>query len=117
MLLDRANLKNALLQRCSHLLMHCRRIVAFHKIRLVAVSDQQRFQFFVRDAREYCGICDLVTVEVQHRQNGAIANRIQEFVRMPGSCQRTSLGLTIAYRDGDDEIGIVERRAISVREE
>ena len=68
----------------------------------------------MRDARQDCGICDLVAVEVQHRQDGAIANRIQEFIRMPGGGKRTGFRLAIAYRDGDDEIRIIERRSVSM---
>src|ERR1700680_5001340 len=75
-LLDRANLEDALLQSGRHLLMHQRWVVAFDEVRFVAVSDQQRLQFFVRNARENRGIRDLVAVEVKRRQNRSIANRI-----------------------------------------
>ena len=95
--------------------MHRGRIAAFDKVRFVAVSGKQRLQFFMRDAREDGGICDFVAVKVQHRQNGPIANGIQEFVRMPGGRQRTGLCLPIAYRDCDDEIGIVECCSVRVR--
>ena len=57
--------------------MHHKRVIAFDEIRFVAISDQQRLQFFVRNAREDGRIRDLVAVEVQHRQDSPIANRIQ----------------------------------------
>ncbi len=94
--------------------MHRRWVVAFDKIGFVAVSGQQRHQLFPRDAGRDGGICDLVAIHMEYRQNGPVANRIQELVGVPGSRERTSLGLAIADYDGDDEIGIVERRSISV---
>src|SRR3984957_14643463 len=35
---------------------------------------------------------------------------------MPGGCKRTGLRLAIAHGDGDNEIGIIERRSISMRD-
>ena len=116
MLLDRANLQDALLQSRSHFLMHRRRVIALDEIRFVAVSDQQRLQFFVRNAREDRGIRDLVAVEVQHRQDSPIANGIQEFIRMPGGGERTGFRLAVADSDGNDEIGIVESGSVRMRD-
>ncbi len=113
-LLEGTNLEDTLLQGGSHFLMHRRRVVAFDEVRFVAVPDQQRFQFFVRNARENRGIRDLVAVEVQHRKDSSIANRIQEFVRMPGGRKRTGLRLAVTNRDRDDEIGIVECCPVSM---
>lgn len=96
--------------------MHRGRIAAFDEVRFVAVSGEQRLQFFMRDARENGGICDFVPVKVQHWQHGSIADGIQEFVRMPGGRKRTSLCLPIAYRDCDDEIGIIECCSVRVRD-
>ena len=88
--------------------MHRRRVIALDEIRFVAVSDQQRLQFFVRNAREDRGIRDLVGVEVQHRRDSSIANGIQELIRMPGGSKRTGFGLAVSYRDGNDKVRIVE---------
>ena len=115
-LLDRANFQDALLQRRSHFLMHRGRIIALDEIRFVAVSDQQRLQFFMRNAREDRGIRDLVAVEVQHRQHRPIANGIQEFIRMPGGGKRTGFGLAVSYSDGNDEVRIVESRSVRMRD-
>src|ERR1700733_9119468 len=35
---------------------------------------------------------------------------------MPGGCERAGLRLAIAHGDGDNEIGIIERRSISMRD-
>jgi hypothetical protein len=71
-----------------HLLMHRRRLIALDEMRFVAVSDQQRVEFVVRNAREDRGIRDLVALEVQHRQDGPIPNGIEEFILRQSSCQR-----------------------------
>ena len=68
------------------------------------------------DAREDGWIGDLVTVEVQNRQHGAVADRIDELVRMPGGGERPRFGLAVADHAGDDELRIVEAGAVSVRE-
>src|SRR5277367_2662527 len=113
-MLKRTNLQDALLQSGSHFLMHHRRIIAFDEIRFVPVTGEQCFQLFMWDARKDGGICDLVAIEVQHRQDRSIANRIQKFIRMPRGCKRTCFRLTVPYRDGDDEIRIVERCTVRV---
>ena len=96
--------------------MHRRRVFAFDEIRFVAVSDQQRLQFLVRNARENRGICDLVAVEVQHGQHSTVANRVQEFVRMPGGRKWTGLRLAVADCDSDDEIRVIERGSVGMRD-
>src|SRR5580693_20992 len=53
---------------------------------------------------------------MKDRQNGAIARGIEEFVGMPTRGERAGFGFAIADDTGDDQIRIVERRAISVRE-
>src|SRR5580698_3245302 len=96
--------------------MHRERIIAFDEIRLVPITGEQCFQFFMWDAREDSGIRDLVAIEVQHRQDRSISNWIQKFIRMPRGCKRTSFRLAVAYRDGDDEIRIVESCPVGVRD-
>ena len=78
MLLQGTNLQDALLESRGHLLMHCGGIVAFDEVRFVAIADEQCFQFVVRDASEDRWVRDLVAVEVQNGQDGAIANRDSE---------------------------------------
>ena len=62
------------------------------------------------------GIRDLVAVEVEDRQNRAVADRVDELVRMPGGGERPGLRLAVADDARDDQIGIVERRAVGVRQ-
>src|SRR6185437_16609139 len=68
------------------------------------------------DARENRRIGNLVTVEVQDRQHGAIPHGIDELVRMPRRGERSRLGLAIADYAGHDQIWIVEHGAIRMRE-
>ena len=48
-------------------------LVAFDEVGLVAVAAEERFQFLVADARQDGRTGDLVAVEVQDRQHGAVA--------------------------------------------
>ena len=84
--------------------MHRRRLIALDEIGFVAVSDQQRLQFFARNAREDIGIRDLVAIGMQERQHSPIANGIQEPIRMPGGGKRSGFGLAVPYSDGNDEV-------------
>src|SRR5262245_46659593 len=68
------------------------------------------------DARENGWIGDLVTVEVEDRQHGPVANRVDELVRVPGGSERSGLGLAVPDHARDDEIRVVERRAIGMRQ-
>jgi len=51
--LNALDLGNHFVQRRRHQLVHQWRIIAFHKMRLIAVSDEQIDKFFFRDARQH----------------------------------------------------------------
>ena len=68
------------------------------------------------DARQQSRVVDLVAVEVQDRQNGAIANRVQELVDVPGSRQRAGFRFAVAHDGGDDQVGIIKGGAAGVRQ-
>ena len=90
--------------------------LAFHEIGRVAVADEQRFQLLVADARQDRRVGDLVAVEVQDRQHRAVAHGVDELVGMPRGRERAGLRLAVADDAGDDEIGVVERHAVGVRQ-
>ena len=46
---------------------------------------------------------------MQDRQHDPVSDGIEKLVGLPGSRQRTGLGLTVADHAGDDQTGIVER--------
>ena len=117
LLLDRADLHDAMLQRGRHLLMH--RSADRRLRRSKACSHSRRKSFSSsswRDAGKNRGIGDLVAIEMKNRQHRAVANRIEEFIRMPRGRERPGLRLAVADHHGDDQIGIVERGAEGVRE-
>src|SRR5262252_10153427 len=116
LLLNRADLRNDGVQRGRHLLMHLVWLRTFDEVGLVAVTDEQRLEVLVSNARQHGGVRDFVAIEVEDGQHGAIAYGIEKLVRKPGGRQRTSLRLTIAHHACDDEIGIVERGTVGMRQ-
>ena len=63
--------------------MHRLGVVALDEVGRPAVAFEQVVQLLVRNSREQRGVVDLVAVEMQDRQDGAVANGIQKLVRMP----------------------------------
>src|SRR5690242_11136940 len=72
------------IHRGRHRLMHELRIGAFYEVRLITITQEQILQFLMADAREHCWTCDLVPVEVQDGQYGAVMSRIEKFIGVPG---------------------------------
>ena len=114
--LDVADLADHAIERRRHQAMHDRRIVTLDVMRIEAVSAQQRVQLVVRNACEHRGIGDLVAVQMQDRQHGAVARGIDELVRVPARGERAGFRLAVADDARDDEVRIVEGGAIGVRE-
>ena len=83
---------------------------------MVAITDEEGAQLFVRNSRQYRWIGDLVAVEMQNRQNGTIALRVQELVGMPGCGKRSGFGFPITDDARDDKIRIVESSAEGMRQ-
>ncbi len=88
--------------------------MAGHVHRLIAVPAQQRVQLCGRDAGQQCRVGDLVAVEVEDRQHGAVPDRVEEPASVPARRQRAGLGLAVADHAGHHEAGVVERRAAGV---
>ena len=65
-----------------------RRVVALDEVRRVPVALHQRPQLVLRDPGQDRRVGDLVAVEVQDRQHGAVADRVEELVRVPAGGQR-----------------------------
>ena len=96
--------------------MHLGRVVALDEVRLVAVALHQGGELLARDAGEDRGVGDLVAVEVEDRQDGAIADGVEELVRVPAGRQRPGLRLAVADDRADQQVRVVERGAVRVRE-
>src|SRR5437016_3110018 len=71
-----------------HELVHELGFGAFHEVRLVAISGEQVGQLLVSEPAEHRRIRDLVPVQVQERQHGPVATRIEKLVGMPARGQR-----------------------------
>ena len=83
-------------------------------MRIVAVAAHQLGQFLAADARQHRRIGDLEPVEMKDRKNRAIARRIEKLVGVPAGGERAGFRLAVADDAGDDQIRIVEGRAIGV---
>ena len=99
---------------CRHAAMHLDRLIALDEDRPVPVALQQGRELIARDARQHRRVGDLVAVEVQDRQHRAVADGVEELVRVPARRQRAGLGLAVADDAHDDQIRVVERRAVGV---
>ncbi len=53
---------------------------------------------------------------MQNRQNRAIARRIQKLARVPACCQRSSFCFAVTDNTTNDQIGIIERGPVSMRD-
>jgi len=104
--LDPRDLVEHGVERGGQLLVHALRIVAGDEVRRVAVAAEELVKLVVADAREYRGPGDLVPVEVQDRQHGAVVDRVQELVGVPARGQRPRLGLAVADHAGDQQVGL-----------
>ena len=89
-------------------------IVAHDVVRRVAVALHQRRQLLARDPGEHRGVGDLVAVEVEDREDGAVRHRVEELVRVPARGERAGLGLAVADDRAHDEVRVVERGAVRV---
>ena len=84
--------------------------------RPVAVAPEQRDELVLGDAREHGRVRDLVAVQVQDRQHRAVRPRVQELVRVPARRRAARSRPRRRRRRSDEQVGVVERRAVRVRE-
>ena len=114
--LDALDLADDRVQGGGHELVHRLRVVSLDEIRCVPVATEQLVQLLMADPGQDAGIGDLVAVEMQDRQDHPVGDRVQELVGVPARCQRPGFRLAITDHAGDDQIGVVERGAVGVRE-
>ena len=114
--LDGLDLLDRGVERRGHGLVHLHGLVALDEVRRPAVAAKQLLQLLARDPGKEGRVGDLVPVEVQDRQHGAVRRGIEELVGMPRRGERSGLRLAVADDAGDDEIRIVEDGAERVAE-
>ena len=114
--LDAPDLGEDVVEHRRHPLVHCVGVVPLDVVRRVAIPPHQAVQLRVGDAGEHRGARDLVAVEMQDREHGAVVHGIEELVRVPAGGERAGLGLAVADHAGGDQVGVVEHRPVGVRE-
>ena len=70
----------------------------------------------MRQARQHGRPGDLVAVQMQDREHGAVADRVEKFIGVPACRQRAGLGFAVADHTRGQQIGIVKHRAERVRQ-
>ena len=88
----------------------------FNEVRLVAIALEQLLELVSGNTRKKARIGDLVAIQMQDRQHRAVAHRIEKLVGVPSGGQRAGLRLAVADHAGDDQIGVVERGAVGMRQ-
>ena len=88
---------------------------ALDEQRLVTVAVQQGSQLARRDPCEHGRRRDLVAVQMQDRQHGTIARRVEELVGVPSGRECAGLRFAVSDDARDEQLGIVEGRAECVR--
>ena len=114
--LQRPDLRDHRLDGLGHLPMQRLRVRPLDEVRLVPVADQQRLQLVQRDAGQHGRVRDLVAVQVEDVEDRAVVDRVQELVGMPGGGQRPGLGLAVADDARNDQVRVVERGPVGVRD-
>ncbi len=113
-LLDERDAVQGVVHGAGHCVMHLRGVAAGHVQRVVPVSAQQRVELVLGDPGQHRRVGDLVSVQVQDRQDGAVVDRVEELVRVPGRRQRPRLGLAVPDDAGDQQAGVVEGGSVGV---
>src|SRR6516165_10186274 len=96
------NFVDVLIQGGGHQLMHLFRFMPLDEIGRVAIASEQLIQLLMADAGENTGICNLVAVQMEDRQNHTVSRRVQELVGMPARCQWSSFRFAVADNTGND---------------
>src|ERR1700687_2992638 len=113
-ILDGVNFLDDHVERVCHELVHLLWLMTFHKMRLVTIAGGKLSQLGISQTAEYCWVCDFVAVQVQDRKNGAVANGIQELVRMPTGREWTCLGFTVTDHAANQQVWVVKGCSVCV---
>ncbi len=114
LLLEAPDLEHAVFEGRGHGLVHRVDVVALDEVGLVAVADKEVLELAVADAGEDGRVVDLVAVEVQHGQHGAVGDGVEELGAVPRRRQRARLSLAVAHHGEGDQVGVVKDGAEGV---
>jgi hypothetical protein len=115
-LLDLADVVERPIERVGHHRVHRRRLGAFDEPWPPPVTLQQVFKLFAGNPREHGRIRNLEAVQVENRQHGTVADRVQELVRVPGGRKRPRFRLTVTDNARRDQRRVVQHRTEGVAE-
>ncbi len=96
--------------------VHAGQVTALDLEHLVAVSLEQAAHLSRVLAPQHRRPGDLVAVEVQDRQHGAVARRVEEGDPLPRPLERPGLGLAVADDGEREQVGVVHHRTEGVHE-
>jgi len=97
-----------------HELVHGHGVVALDEVRLPAAALEEALDLLVGDTGEDGGVANLVAVQVQDGQHGAIGDGVEELVGLPRGGQGAGLGFAVAHNHGGNQVGVVKHSAESV---
>src|SRR5437867_2189169 len=115
LLLNSFYLGEGRVQRRGHQLVGLSRLLCLDKKGRVAIPSEKAFQFLIRNPAENRRAGDFISVEMQDRQDCAVANGIEEFIRVPARGQWAGFSLAVPDDARGDEIRSVEHRPVRVR--
>jgi len=110
------DLVECLVEHSGQGLMYGLGLVAGHHEGPPSAALEESNELAFRDTGEHCRVGDLVAVEVQDRQHGAVGARFEELVPVPPRRQRPRFRLTVSDDAGDQQIRVVEGGAEGVTE-
>ncbi len=112
----RRELVEALVERAGHRLVHRTRFGPGDDPWRIATAAQQVQKVVLGDTGEQRRVGDLELVEMEDREDHAVASRMQEPGRVPARRERAGLGLSVADHAEDDELRVVQRGSAHVQE-
>jgi hypothetical protein len=111
-----ADLVEGRIERRRKLMVDGLRVVTLDEQRPPPAPLEQCTELAFRNPCEHGRVRDLVAVQVQDRQDGAVGAGAQELRSVPARRERPRLRLAVTDDARDQQVGIVERRAERVRE-
>ena len=111
-LLDSLDVIHSFVKSLSHLSVHCHVVASvvfyLYEIRLPSASVEEVLQLLTGNTCKYSRVADLVSVHVKDRKNSSVCLRVQEFVALPGCCQRSCLCLTVSDDTCSNQIRVIK---------
>ena len=114
LVLDGAYFRDHGIERPGHELVHNVRFAPFYEIGIVPISCEELRKLAVGHSTQHRGVGDFVAVQVQDGQNGAVARRVQEFVRVPAGRERSRLRFPVAHDATDQQFRVIKRGAVGM---